>query len=383
MWRIFLTICLLCWSADGQVREVRCRNEKDEPVDWYIMYKAPGLQETYTNGLEYIYIDSKGKKKQTSTDHNKLIDDPNGVLANTLKPIFKLTKDMPADFGFISYSDQPPDGTAAGCTYGHSKGVVMMDKTTTGVWLLHSTPKFPFKRDNNFWPPSGVVNAQTFICVTFKYEEFKKIGQHLLNIRAFPFDHQIPKGFLEELIDVTEKKISPGDIIQKLTSAGGEASFRSIAKKLYKKSTPTTPRQDTLKDSKRFDGDLYRTIAETYSTIKKSNIDVRVQTWGQQRYREGSYCEQNQHQVINIESVKADLGKENGKWEVEWEPCNDHSKWCVAKDNNNNLICIADVNRAVTQYERPGGALCFEHQQASDLFKGLIAGTEDCPSPTP
>ncbi|XP_035847768.1 deoxyribonuclease-2-beta-like [Sander lucioperca] len=387
MWRIFLTVSLLCWSADGQVREVKCRNDKDEPVDWYIIYKAPGLHEINTDGLEYIYIDSKEKKKQTSEDHDKRINDPKGVLANTLKPIFKLIKDMPKDFGFISYSDQPPavNGVkpSVASTFGHSKGVVMMDKTT-GVWLSHSVPQFPFERDNNFWPSTGAVNAQTFICVTFKYNQFNKIGQHLLDIKAFPFDHHIPKdtnaNFHKELIQVTEKKSTPGKKIQELTSDAG-TPFRSIAKEQYKKPTPTTTRQETLKDSKRFGGDLYLTIAETYTAIKKINTDVRVQTWGQQCYREGSYCERNQRQVINIKSVKADLGKENDKWEVEWEPCNDHSKWCVATDNNNNLICIADVNRAVTQYERPGGALCFEHQQASDLFKGLIAGTKNCPSP--
>ncbi|XDV26324.1 hypothetical protein PO909_030072 [Leuciscus waleckii] len=355
MWRIFLTVSLLCWSADGQ--DVTCRDHNNGEVDWYIIYKAPKLNNIGTTGLEYIYIDSNG---ETSKDPNKPINADKGVLANTLRPIF--TTSMPADFGFISYSDQPPDKNAPQKS-GHSKGVVMMNKDR-GVWLLHSTPKFPVKRDNNFWPSTGTTNAQTFICVTFKYNEFKKIGQHLLDISAFPFDDHIPADFHEELIKVTNNNPTPGTGIHDLTSARGTL-FRSIAKKLYKEEE--RPQQGI------YDGDLYLTIAETYNT------DVRVQTWGRQCGREGSYCVQNQHQVINIASVKADLGNR----EVKWMASNDHSKWCVAKDNNNHLICIADVNRAVTQYKRPGGALCFVHQQVSDLFKGLIDQIEDCSSKLP
>uniref|UniRef100_A0A8C9ZUZ3 Deoxyribonuclease-2-alpha n=1 Tax=Sander lucioperca TaxID=283035 RepID=A0A8C9ZUZ3_SANLU len=246
----------------------------------------------------------------------------------------------------------------------------MMDKDQTGVWLLHSTPKFPFERDQNkknFYPPSGVANAQTFICVTFNYDQFKQIGQHLLNIAAFPFDHHIPPDFHKELINVTEKDLNksrPGEGIQELTSAG-RTSFRSIAKKLYKEEERPQQQQGIN------DGDLYLTIAETYKT------DVRVQTWPCQQDK--PYCEQNQPQVINIKSVKANLG--NG--EVKWTAGVDHSKWCVAKDNNNHLICIADVNRALSQYKRPGGGLCFVHQQVSELFKGVIDQTEDCSSKLP
>uniref|UniRef100_A0A8C9ZX42 Deoxyribonuclease-2-alpha n=1 Tax=Sander lucioperca TaxID=283035 RepID=A0A8C9ZX42_SANLU len=299
----------------------------------YIIYKAPKLNNFGTTGLEYIYIDPKGKK--TYKDHNKLIDNPNGVLANTLKPLFttSMVRIMILHFRTL-YNHRP----IVVCLSVDVSGLVMMDKTTTGVWLLHSTPRFPFTRNNNFYPSSGAKNAQTFICVTFKYNEFKKIGQHLLNIAAYPFEGIIPTDFHTELQEAANKSWNnrtPGERIQDLSSAGG-ASFRSIAKKLYK------------------EGDLYVAIAKTYST------DVKVQTWPCSQ--DGSYCENPQ--VINIKSVKTDLG--NG--EVKWTAGNDHSKWCVSTDNSKNmnldLICIADVNRAVSQYERPGGALCFKHKEA-------------------
>ncbi|XP_032364942.1 deoxyribonuclease-2-beta isoform X2 [Etheostoma spectabile] len=386
MWRIVLTVSLLCWSADGQVT---CRNHSGGAVDWYIMYKAPKLKNIGTKGLEYLYIDSDGKM-ETSKNHNKLINNTDGVLGHTLKPLFEPTTSMPEDFGFITYSDQAP-GCNAADTFGHSKGLVMMNKTSTGVWLLHSLPQFPFLRDQNrFYPSSGEKYAQTFICVTFKYAEFKKIGEHLLNIAAFPFDHNIPADFHKELIDVTERTTAPQGRVQDLKSAAG-VSFRSIAKTKYKpkptgggrskgqttKSPPTAKgpsaaKQKKLSDPNRFEGDLYLTIAKEYKT------DVRVQTWGCQRDRDGSYCEKNQRHVININEVKANLGG----GEVRWNTTKDHSKWCISgeKSKIDDLICIADVNRGLTQYERPGGALCFIHKEASLLFKGVIADLDNCPS---
>lgn len=59
------------------------------------------------------------------------------------------------------------------------KGVVMLDRRT-GVWLSHSTPRFPKYRNKNFWPDSGSVNGQTFMCVTYSYNTFKDIGRWML-----------------------------------------------------------------------------------------------------------------------------------------------------------------------------------------------------------
>uniref|UniRef100_A0A3Q3XR18 Deoxyribonuclease-2-alpha n=1 Tax=Mola mola TaxID=94237 RepID=A0A3Q3XR18_MOLML len=214
MWRFVLTVSLLCWGSEGTVT---CRDNNNGEVDWYILYKAPKSSQKHLTGLEYLYIDENGVTAMKAGDSNyKSIRDPTGVLANTLRPIF--TERAP-NFGFISYSDQPPGGSASN-TFGHSKGVLMVDSSNTGVWLLHSTPQFPFRRDqNNFWPESGKTNAQTFICITFPYSRFTKIGKHLQYISAFPFDHDIPDTFHKELRNaVIRHKLDPPNNYQTLTS---------------------------------------------------------------------------------------------------------------------------------------------------------------------
>ncbi|KAM9338350.1 plancitoxin-1-like [Symphorus nematophorus] len=349
MWRLVLTVSLLCWGCEGAVT---CKNNNNGAVDWYILYKAPTLQSL--TGLEYLYIDSTGMTTMLPSAPNyKSIKDPSGILANTLRPLFTSIRSMQANFGFISYSDQPP-GSNAASKFGHSKGVLMIDKLGTGVWLLHSTPQFPFRRNQNeFWPDSGAKNAQTFICVTFPYTEFRNIGKHLQYIRAFPFEHDLPGDFHQELRDaVNWKFIPPPNNFQLLTSNSNNL-FYSIAKQ--KGPLPG--------------GDLYTTIAQLVSS------NLYVQTWGCQVDRSPSYCPGNQRELYNIEEIMSNLGI--------WKYTSDHSKWCVAENQNNHWICIADVNRAPTQYERRGGALCINNKAVKDEFMLFVRRFEACPSTTP
>ncbi|XP_074547058.1 deoxyribonuclease-2-beta-like [Halichoeres trimaculatus] len=350
MWRFVLTVTLLSWGSDGAVT---CKNENDADVHWYILYKAPNLPKKQLTGLEYVYIDSGGARKMvSSTENYKSIKHPNGVLANTLRPLFIPIRSMPSTFGFISYSDQPP-GCSASKKFGHSKGVLMMDSSIggTGVWLMHSTPQFPFRRDqNNFWPNSGENNAQIFICVTFQYSEFRKIGMHLQDIGAFPFEYDLPVNFHQELKDAVNWVQSPPlNNFRELTSTDLTQKFYSIGKQ--QSNQPKV-------------GDLYVTIAQGLDT------DLKVQTWGCQRDRLRSYCVSGIHKVLNVKSILTHLGN--------WQPQHDHSKWCVAQDQTKHWTCIADVNRAITQYERRGGALCFENEEIQKMFLQFSRGIEDC-----
>uniref|UniRef100_A0AAX7V697 deoxyribonuclease II n=1 Tax=Astatotilapia calliptera TaxID=8154 RepID=A0AAX7V697_ASTCA len=229
-------------------------------------------------------------------------------------------------------------------------GVLLVDKSGTGIWLLHSTPKFPCAKDeNSFWPSTGVKNAQTFICVTFRYEQFDKIGKHLQYIRAFPFDHRIPGDFHTELLDVVNKvHVPPDDHFQELNS-NKRVNFYSIAKKIQ---------------GPDYGGDLYVTISQRVSS------DLLVQTWGCQAGRDKSFCRKNKFKVENIKMIETSLSQ--------WKNTQDHSKWCVAKDPQNNWVCVADVNRAQSQYTRHGGALCINDKRIKDIFKNLAKESEDC-----
>lgn len=114
-------------------------------------------------------------------------------------------------------------------------------------------------------------------------------------------------------------------------------------------------------------GDLYVTIGVEAKT------NVMVQSWGCQVGRAGPYCPPNQYQVLNIKSIKTDLGQ--------WLPTKDHSKWCIATNLNINLVCIADVNRSPTQYNRYGGALCLNNRPTKEIFRNFLAEQENCQTP--
>ncbi|XP_037530529.1 deoxyribonuclease-2-beta-like [Nematolebias whitei] len=321
--------------------EVKCRNDEDEEVDWFILYKLPNVNNA---GLLYLYMDESTNGWQLS---QKEINSRSGSLGNTLKPLLDFYDRKTEGFGYMLYNDQPPDPYAAPSSFGHSKGVVMLDRQH-GLWLSHSTPKFPTYRNKDFWPKNGNSNAQTFICVNFPYAQFKAIGVQLKYIHAYSYDSVVPTTFHEELRCVAQRSClprkAPWSSVTTLTSMMGR-SFTSFAK------------------YGRFKNDLYSSLIADYVSE-----DLFVKGWGKLREPLASNCSSTAH-IYNVKEVKLPRRKP-------FSDTQDHSKWCVTSDGS--LTCIADMNRERSQMDRGGGAICTADPVVGRVFRALIFQYEPC-----
>ncbi|XP_033937182.1 deoxyribonuclease-2-alpha-like [Pseudochaenichthys georgianus] len=337
MMALLLTVGIVFQLSESRVT---CRNDEGSEVDWYILYKLPGLS--------YMYMDesTNGWKLSGNT-----IDSSSGTLGNTLEPLLDYYVRKTEGFGYILYNDQLEEKTASS-SFGHSKGVVMLDKDT-GVWLSHSTPKFPTHQSQSFWPKSGNVNGQTFLCVTYSYGTFEQIGLQLMYIHPYAYDYVIPKTFHMELQYVALKTGYPTEgpfsRVENLTSLGGKR-FVSFAKYT------------------RFHDDLYSGLI-----VKSMPESLYVKGWGKGRSIQlPSNCSTRiPHHVYNVKMVKL--------LETVYSDTEDHSKWCVAP--NIGRTCIADLNRHESQKNRGGGAICFQNVAVAKAFKTTIKDYERCVTP--
>ncbi|KAL7396826.1 hypothetical protein ABVT39_012320 [Epinephelus coioides] len=341
MMRFLLSVGILFQGYDS---DVKCRDDNGKEVDWYILYKLPHIND---DGLSYLYMDKSTDGWKVSKE---AINSTSGTLANTLKPLLDFYDRKTEGFGYMLYSDQPPEPYVAPASFGHSKGVVLLDRQT-GVWLSHSTPKFPTYRRKDFWPSSGNANAQTFMCVTFSYDQFKEIGLQLKYIHAYSYDSEIPTTFHSELQCVAQRscypKTEPWFSVKNLTSMTGR-TFSSFAKYT------------------RFGDDLYAGLIVNYL---EQNLYVR--SWGKKRSVPLlSNCSLIiPHNVYNVKEVRLLKGKPYGDTV-------DHSKWCVTPDGG--WTCVADMNREESQMKRGGGAICTDDIAVGRAFNALITRYEQC-----
>ncbi|XP_060934860.1 LOW QUALITY PROTEIN: deoxyribonuclease-2-alpha-like [Limanda limanda] len=320
--------------------DVSCRDDDGNEVDWYILYKLPNMKD---GGLSYLYMDESTSGWIRS---RKTINSSSGTLAHTLKPLLDFYVRKMEGFGYLLYNDQSP-WKMAPASFGHSKGVVMLDRRT-GVWLSHSTPKFPTYQNKDFWPKSGNANAQTFICVTYSYSNFTEIGLQLKYIHPYSFDYDIPTTFPRELRCLTEKgcypKKWPWARKATLTSVKGQ-TFSSFAKYT------------------RFRNDIYSGLI--VNVVKQ---DLYVKSWGKMRRPLNSTCS-GPHHVYNVKKVKLPRTQT-------FNDTVDHTKWSVTADRG--WTCIADMNREESQNSRGGGAICINDAVVGKAFYSLIRETEKC-----
>ncbi|XP_019643573.1 PREDICTED: plancitoxin-1-like [Branchiostoma belcheri] len=315
-------LCVFLCAVGGRSAALSCLNEQGKPVDWFIAYKIPKIAESsyklVQEGLGHVYMDAN---KQ--------------------------------DVAYILYDDELPNDTLAATSTnrGHTKGVLVFDKSR-GYWLVHSTPKFPNPAKESYsWPENAVIYGQSFLCISFQYREFEKIGQQLLYTWPRVYDSQLPAAFaadfpsLSKVLKGQHVGSSPWNQTLVLTSTGGQ-QFHSFVK------------------FGTFDADIYADWLAPYF-----QSELLTETWQNGAGKLDSFC--GKYKVLNIKEVKLPNG-------IRFTSTKDHSKWAVTQDTGSHWTCIGGLNRQMSQEERPGGTVCVNHPQIWHAFINIISELETC-----
>ncbi|RWS02657.1 Deoxyribonuclease-2-like protein, partial [Dinothrombium tinctorium] len=324
----------------------------NENVDWFIAYKIPKLESNATpfdTGFAFVYLLSTNHESSWIQSH-KLIDDKQSLFGQTLNQLYTNPKE-----NYILYSDQPPTEKSS-MIYGHSKGVLAVDKNT-GFWLIHSVPKFPplIQSRKYDYPLSGRENGQTALCISFNTStETEKIVNQLLYIRPKIYDFNLSddiKYLVPNFNDLINGKWS-----KKLTNT---------------QSIYTIDFNEFISFSK-----SKLAIIDIYTDLVASSLmsNLFVETW-----RKGSgiplqsVCNQK-YTVINVNKIMLQ--------HLYWTFESDHSKWAISDntvETSKTFLCIGDMNRMKSQFKRGGGIVCFNNYFAWNAFKQSILERDSCP----
>lgn len=300
------------------------------------------------DGVGWYYLDVN--KKSSLQPSAKTLDDKDQAIAYTLQQYYDKKSDK--TIFHAMYNDEPygtvsvsgdtnnlfyelfsnrinPKFRPSATDFGHTKGTLFFDKTS-GIWLVHSVPKFP-PPDGYAYPTSGHDYGQTMLCMTFKYSELNKIGTQLYFNRPNIYSSFLPTDMASANPDLAKAIAGqyatgqPSSSIIDLTTSAG-TTFKSFAK------------------SKDFNADLYDGIVAP--TLK---ADMLVESW-----RRGSAiplaCSKAYH-ANDALSIKVGSTQE-------FSYTKDHSKMARSTDTTKPFLCIGDINRMTSQYVRGGGTLC-------------------------
>jgi len=326
---------------------IGCRNEHNEPVDWFIVYKLPEMptstEAMEKEGVAHMYMDesTNGQWRQSTVS----IQTDKHAVAYTLEQLYgKQSKDA----FHLMYNDETPEGKTSS-SKGHAKGVTMFDQTS-GFWLLHSVPKFP-TADVYSYPNGGRKFGQMLFCVSFPYERLGEIGDQLHLYEPYIYSSALPSEIskkykiLQSVINA-EKPTETAKHEITLRSSGG-VTFTSFAK-----------------DGK-WGEELYTNFVAP--SLKQS---LFVETWQNGQGDLPSSCKGAYH-VNNIKEVQVSKS-------VDFMNSKDHSKWAVSVGKSSDWICIGGINRQHGQISRGGGTMCMQNKNVWETFSVSVKNTQPC-----
>eukprot|EP00161_Ancyromonas_sigmoides_P013612 TRINITY_DN350_c0_g4_i1.p1 TRINITY_DN350_c0_g4~~TRINITY_DN350_c0_g4_i1.p1 ORF type:complete len:248 (-),score=63.26 TRINITY_DN350_c0_g4_i1:108-851(-) len=245
------------------------------------------------------------------------------------------------------YNDDHPDDEAAPSSRAHAKGVVTVSAVDqTGFWLVHSTPRFPYRGETTL-PLMAHTYGQTFLCISISNAtEWADIGQQLQIDNVSVYDQLLPSWFLASApaFGTIQDGPIPNGIPQYRIVTIGDGEFLSFAK------------------SRGWNNDLYGALVAP--TLQSSLL---VETW--MRPRLASRCG-GKYDVMNVQNMQ--IGP------VAFRETQDHSKFGIAVPGGTPYVCVGDINRMTSQRKRGGGTVCFQQPRLWQALFDSITAVEKC-----
>ncbi|CAH8535783.1 unnamed protein product [Dicrocoelium dendriticum] len=326
---------------------ISCLDDEGNEIDWFIGYKFP-------RSFRYAFI-SPGVQSWRNSSHNI---STGGMLYKTYEAMYKLVNETSALFGL--YNDEKSDSPTMSHYYwwGHMKGAFAFDKSGTGFWIIHSVPKLSEEKGRYVYPFTGFVYGQHFFCVSLNNSFLTSLVTQLAVSRPWIQDSyispelaarypQIPLLFRNVSLTVNISETEP------FYSLHGSLTMRHFSK------------------SSACHKDLYADVIAPYL-----RLGLNVESW-QHGENEPSICNSGSPAVFNVQSVNFSL------LDVHFLSSQDHAKWAVTLRThsapvNDMWVCLGDLNRQFSQFNRGGGTMCLQSSRIWEAFYSLIYSVEPC-----
>jgi len=332
---------------------VGCLDESGNPVDWWVMLKAPKVKgnsdASAASGMGYAYGDVNNPT--VTWTGLRLDTNLNGALGSTLGQIYSNPSGA-----FVMYNDQPPGVKSdPSSSYAHSKGAAAWD-SNQGFWLVHSIPQFPPPATSTYaMSNNAYVYGQSFICLTLGASTMDSVGAALMINRPYVYSSNNPS--------------SLSAVSANLTSfLGGSYVTAPTATTINIQTAGGTPYTVVAKN-RQWNSDLYsKFLAPTLQT------SLYCETWmnGPASDKLPTLCAgSNPYSVINIDTIAITSS-------ISWSETEDHSKWAISTGANPGITCIGDINRQVSQAHRGGGTVCGNNPTIWNSFSSFNAKSDAC-----
>ena len=322
---------------------ITCKDGANNPVDWFIGLKLPRNSKNNNPdirlGTAFMYITSGFSKQWLYST----VNDTKSPLRLTLQPLYQQPPDL-----YLLYNDEFPNNTKS-FDRGHTKGIVFANQDS-GVYLIHSVPKFPPKPSDGYsYPTTGLHFGQSFFCISFNSKFINEVGMQLLindifiySARLAPSLQNIYPSFVPVIAGKPSKMLNNNVT---MISKGGEM-LTSFAK------------------GPKFNQDLYSNyVAPTFK------INMLAETWLNGAEPMTSEC----NLIYHVENVKVETSPI-----LEYKSSLDHSKWAISKARDKPVVCIGDINRMKHQLVRGGGTMCIKDLNVWQLFDNIVGQVASC-----